>query len=245
MEESMDSFKINLLGIGAIRIDGAQRRLYVDAFAHGVPPFETGRADLILVTHDDGDHFLPDKTARAARETAANVVGPPSIAYPLLAGEGFPPEQLEIIYPIHLTKPITHEVRGIKLKVYQTTHFNNWEPVHISYLIELADRKIYVAGDSFIMHEEDPDLMNLDAVICNLVTPVMDPAAGADLIEKVLRTFRPRHVIANHLIACDWTVSPADLAKEVEERRLNGVVVIETPQQVFEVPKAASKGEGP
>jgi len=108
--------------------------------------------------------------------------------------------------------------------------------VHVSYLIELAGKKIYVAGDSFIMDEDDADLMNLDAVIYNLVTPVMDPAAGVDLAEEVLERFKPRHFIANHLMACDWTVTPADFRKEVERRGLEGVVVLETPQQTFEVP---------
>jgi L-ascorbate metabolism protein UlaG (beta-lactamase superfamily) len=233
MEETMNQVKINLLGISAVKISNSQKTIYIDAFAEHVPPLE--QADLILVTHDDGDHFLPDKTAQAARKTGAMVVGPPSIAYPLLADERFPPEQLEIIYPIHLTKPITQEIRGVKLKVYQTTHFNDWEPVHVSYLIELAGKKIYVAGDSFIMDEDDADLMNLDAVTYNLVTSVMDPAAGVDLAEEVLERFKPRHFIANHLIACDWTVTPTDFREEIEKRGLEGIVVPETPQQAFEI----------
>ena len=231
----MNQVKINLLGIGAVKISDSQKTLYLDAFAVGVPPFKLEGADLILVTHGDGDHFLPDKTAQAARETGATVVGPPSIAYPLLADERFPPEQLEIIYPIHLTKPITQEVRDVKLKVYQTTHFNDWEPVHVSYLIELAGKKIYVTGDSFIVAKDDADLMNLDAIIYNLVTPVMDPAADADLAAEALERFKPQHLIANHLIACDWTATPADLKEEIEKKGLEGIVIPETPQQAFEI----------
>jgi L-ascorbate metabolism protein UlaG (beta-lactamase superfamily) len=231
----MSQVKINLLGIDAVKIRNSQKTIYVDAFADGVPSFEVERADLILVTHNDGDHFLPGKTAQAARKTGARLVGPPSIAYPLLADERFPPEQLEIIYPVHLTKPITQEIQGIKLKVYQTTHFNDWEPAHVSYLVELAGKRIYVTGDSFIMDEDDADLMNLDAITYNLVTPVMDPAVGADLVEEVLGRFKPRHLIASHLIACDWTVTPAAFKEEIEKRGLEGIVVLETPQQALEI----------
>jgi len=103
---AMNRVTINLLGISAVKISDSQKTIYIDAFAEHVPSFEVEKADLILVTHNDGDHFLPDKTAQAARKTGAMVVGPPSIANPLLADERFPPERLEIIYPIHLTKPI-------------------------------------------------------------------------------------------------------------------------------------------
>jgi len=111
----MNTLKINLLTISAIKMSDGRKTIYVDAFADQVKPFEVEEADLILATHADGDHFHPHKTARAARKTGAMVVGPPSIAYPLLADERFPPEQLEIIYPIHLTKPIIQEIRGVKL----------------------------------------------------------------------------------------------------------------------------------
>lgn len=231
----MSSVTISPLGISAARIENGDATLYVDAFADHAPPFEAHRADLILVTHDDGDHFLPNLAARAAQQTGATIVGPPSIAYPLLAEEGFPAERLEILYPIHLTKPIDQEVRGVRLRVYQTTHFNDWHPVHVSYLIEMGGKRIYATGDSYVIDGNDPDLQELDAILLNLVLPEMDPAAYADVVEDVQTRFRPRQIIANHLIGCDWTVTPDQLRREVEERGLARVVIPKTPHQAVEI----------
>src|SRR5512143_928717 len=142
----MSNVEISLLGIGALRLRTAQTTVFVDAFSELVKPGRVEKADLILVTHADGDHFEPQLTARAALETGAVVVGPPGIAYPLLAGTSLPADRSRILYPIHFTKPIRQELCSVKLKVYQTKHFNDWEPDHVSYLIELEDRKFYVTG---------------------------------------------------------------------------------------------------
>jgi L-ascorbate metabolism protein UlaG (beta-lactamase superfamily) len=235
----MNQVEINLLGISAVRISDSQKTIYIDAFADCVPPFEVERADLILVTHDDGDHFLPDKTAQAARETGALIVGPPSIAYPLLADEKLPPEQLTIVYPVHFKQPVTLTVRGVKLKVYQTRHFVDWEPPHVSYLIEVNGHKIYMTGDTFVMDEDDPDLKDLDVLLCNLVTPQMEaaePSECVSIVEAIQKTFEPRYLIPNHLLHCDWTVTPASFKEEAERRGLEGIVVIEDEKWTFKVP---------
>ncbi len=121
----MSKVEVNLLGIGAVKLRSEQTIIYIDAFSDLVKPQGVEKADLILITHADRDHFEPQETARAAMATGAIVVGPPGIAYPLLANTPLPAQQLRIIYPIHFKKPISEEMCGIKLKVYQTRHFNN------------------------------------------------------------------------------------------------------------------------
>ncbi len=237
--EDMNKVTIRLLGAGAIRLTDGQKIVYVDAFSRYVRPFHVEKADLILVTHDDADHFGAHETAQVAQNTGALVVGPPGIAYRLLADARLPAEQLHIVYPIHLQKPLTEEVRGVKLKVYQTRHFLEWEPPHVSYLVELAAQRFYITGDSSIMDDADPDLKHLDAALVSLVPrdlsapTVMDEHMAA--IVDVQKRFSPRYVLPNHLIHCDWTVEPLDLKKEIEKRGLTGIVIMEDERQEFEI----------
>jgi L-ascorbate metabolism protein UlaG (beta-lactamase superfamily) len=193
---------------------------------------------LILVTHADGDHFEPQATAHAALETGAVVVGPPSIAYPLLANTSLPAKQLRIIYPIHFKKPVREEVCGIDLKVYQTRHFNDWEPDHVSYLIEIEGQKFYSTGDSSMLDETDPDLKQVDGIFYSLVMD-SSTAEGIDThvaaLEKVQQVFAPRTIFANHLLHCEWTIDPAVLQEAVRQKGLEGILIAEDENQVFEI----------
>jgi L-ascorbate metabolism protein UlaG (beta-lactamase superfamily) len=238
-ETMVSRVAINFLGAGAARIGDGQKTIYIDAFSEWLNLSGVKKADLILVTHDDGDHFGAKETAQAVLDTGAMVVGPPSIAYPLLADQGFPKEQLRVIYPVHLKQPVVEEVRGVRLKVYQTTHFVDWHPPHVSYLIELGGKRLYVAGDSYVMDDEDPNLQHLDAVVYSLVPKdlaapgVMEAHVAA--LEDVQRHFSPRYLLPSHLVDCEWTVAPADLKKAVDARGLQNIVVVETKEETFEI----------
>jgi L-ascorbate metabolism protein UlaG (beta-lactamase superfamily) len=234
----MSKVEVNLLGIGAVELRSEQIVVYIDAFSELVKPQRVRKADLILVTHADGDHFEPQETARVAIETGAVIIGPPSIAYPLLANSNLPAKQLRIIYPIHFKKPIREELCGVKLKVYQTRHFNDWEPDHISYLVELGGKKFYVTGDSSMLDETDLDLKQLDGIMYSMVMDTSAPGAAdahVSAIEKVQQEFAPRYILPNHLIHCDWTIAPSVLQEAVRQRRLTGVIVVVDEEQVVEI----------
>ncbi len=234
----MGKVEVNLLGVGAVKLHSERTTIYVDAFSELVKPQGVEKADLILVTHADGDHFEPQEIARTAMATGAIVVGPPSIAYPLLASTPLPAKQLRIIYPIHLKKPICDEIYGVKLKVYQTRHFNDWEPDHISYLIEMEEKKIYVTGDSSMLDETDPDLRQIDALIYSLVMDFSTAEAietHVAALEKVQRDFAPRYLLPNHLLHCQWTIEPAILREAVQQKGLDRIMIAEDEKQVFEI----------
>jgi L-ascorbate metabolism protein UlaG (beta-lactamase superfamily) len=235
---TLSAVEVNLLGLGAVRLRNEQTVVYVDAFSELVRPQLVEKVNLILVTHADGDHFEPHETAHAALETGAIVVGPPSIAYPLLANTRLPARQLHIIYPIHFKRPVKEEIGDVRLKVYQTKHFNDWEPDHISYLVELGGQRFYVTGDSSMLDETDPDLQGVDGMIYSMVMDTV--AAGAvdahlAALEKVQRGFSPRYIVPNHLLYCNWAIKPLVLQNAVRRRGLEGIIIVENETQVIEI----------
>jgi L-ascorbate metabolism protein UlaG (beta-lactamase superfamily) len=231
----MSNVEVSLLGIGAVKLSSEQATVYIDAFSELVKPQHVEQADLILVTHADGDHFEPQGTARTALETGAIVIGPPGIAYPLLTSTSLPAKQLRIIYPLHFKKPINEEVCGVKLRVYQTRHFNDWEPDHISYLIELGDKKVYITGDSSMLDETDPDLKGLDGILYSLVMDPLDIGAHVSALKNIQRKFAPSYLFPNHLLHCQWTIEPNVLREAVKQEGLKGILIAEDENQIFEI----------
>ena len=106
----MAAIEIKFFGIGSAKIITDKITVLIDAFGEFVKDIHPAGKNLILITHNDNDHFLPLKVAKAAIDTKSKVIVPPGIAYPLLVDGKLPPEQLEIIYPVHLKKPVEKNI---------------------------------------------------------------------------------------------------------------------------------------
>ncbi len=221
---------ITALGMGAVRISGGGRTVYVDAFltSHPIAPLAGSDADVILVTHDHADHFDAGATAAAAKKANAVVVGPASIAFPLLATHALPAGNLRILYEQNPNKAAHTEVGGIGISSYASRHFFDGEEfaIHNSYVVTLQGRRILVAGDSVALSQTAEELRHVDALLWNFVIPDKDLARVSELAEA-LRVFEPKVLFPVHLIGCDWTVRPGDLRAEIARRRLGGVVVLD------------------
>src|SRR5512134_2431232 len=154
MEKHMNErINIQLLGIGAAKIQLGETAVYIDAFNDYTDAPQISKDDLILFTHTDGDHF---SAARLAEEMKSDhlVLGPPRMSHACLhSGIGI--DQIKEFYPNEYAAPIPFEKDDIKISVYNTDHFLNWHNVHVSYLIEYKNRKIYFTGDSSIRVENE------------------------------------------------------------------------------------------
>ena len=238
----MSTINLRLLGLAASRLETSRRRIFVDAYNTYQAPPTLAAGDLLLFTHNDHDHFCPHKTAQAVAEHANIVVGPPGIAYPLLAEAGLPASQLRIVYPPWPAEPLELALEEVKLSIWQTRHFVGWEPDHVSFLVEVGGVRAYFTGDSHHLPEQDPRLQELNALVYSLVErEIIDGKLDKDTatelhlrqLMEVQTRFRPRRLVANHLIACDWTADPALLRQAVKARGLKGIEVLEEPDQAL------------
>lgn len=67
---------IHWLGHDAFRIEDQGKQIYIDPWKI---PANAPKADYILVTHNQYDHFAPDDIARLSQATT-KVIGPPDVA---------------------------------------------------------------------------------------------------------------------------------------------------------------------
>lgn len=240
----MKSFTtIQLPGIGAISISAGERNIFIDAFNDYNSSPELKKNDIILVTHDDGDHFSPKNLfSRVLPDNT--IIGPPSIAYPLLSSGRVNSKQLQILYPQQIQNPVNETIDDISISVFNTEHYLDWKPVHVSFLIEYKGKKIYITGDSFLNSCQKEILTGIDCIIYNLVKgEVVDEKISkrdglfhhiSELLQ-VQYDYRPKLIVCNHLLNCDWTVEPEDMEDLIKKAGIENIVVPQSASDVVEI----------
>ena len=182
---------------------------------------------------DDADHFYAPALLGAIQ--GQRIIGPPSVAYPLLAGTGFDPTSLQIVYPPNLESPVEIQIGDLGVKVYHANHFNGWEPVHISFLLKYRGKRIYVTGDSNTFYFDDTEIHGIDALIYSMVPKKLRSTSAQDHAMELIDIqgrLEPKYIVGNHLIGCEWTVSPVDLKNALEMEGAQNILVPESDQEV-------------
>lgn len=227
------------LGVSALMIEGGGRRIQVDAFNDLIEPTKVLTGDILLFTHDDGDHFCPDRLP-VVKNMDITIAGPPSIVKPILMQNKADIEQIEVLYTNKYAKRDSISFDNIKIYCFNTQHFNHWDPIHNSYLIEISGKRIYITGDSELTKEQAENIGETDAVICNLVDEAYLKAEidantalhhNLSYLLKVRSEGRTKMVIGVHLLDFDWTVEASDMNKLVEAYGFSNIIISVDPNQ--------------
>lgn len=167
-------------------------------------------ADLILVTHEHGDHYNADTLAALAKDGTAIIVNPAVMAKLPEALKGKASE---------LANGASSDWKGVGVEAvpaYNTTEERkNFHPQgrDNGYVLSFEGFRVYVSGDT----ENTPEmkaLQNIDlAFLCMNLPFTMDIAQAADAVAA----FRPKFVYPYHYRGRDGgTQDPAEFAKLVE-----------------------------
>jgi len=148
------------------------------------------RADLVLVTHDHFDHCDPAAIRQIAKPDAV-VVAPQSAAAKL---QGIGTVQVVKAGDVLMEKGVTvkvvpaYNVRTDRQRFHPKTYGG------VGYLITLAGKVIYHAGDTDVI-EEMGQLGQVDVALLPVSgTYVMDAQEAAEAVKKI----RPAHVVPMH-----------------------------------------------
>jgi L-ascorbate metabolism protein UlaG (beta-lactamase superfamily) len=133
---------IHWLGHDSFRIDG-KTTIYLDPWnlRVGAP-----KADLILITHDHHDHCSPDDVAKISRE--GTVVVTIAAAARQLKGE---------VRAVKAGDSLTVDDISIEVvPAYNVNkHFHPQSAGHVGFILTVADKRIYHAGDTDVIPEMD------------------------------------------------------------------------------------------
>ena len=181
--------KIHWLGHDSFRID-AEKTIYIDPWQlkENVPP-----ADLVLITHEHGDHCSPGDVAKIAGPETVIVTNTAS-AIKLKSQKG----QVRVVKPGDRLS-----INGIQLEAVPAYNLNKFrspgkpfhpkEAGHVGFIITAGGQRIYHAGDTDNIIEMD----NLKVDIALLPvsgTYVMTAEEAADAARRIA----PRVAIPMH-----------------------------------------------
>ena len=177
--------RIEVLTHSSIRIGGDQI-LYIDPFQIQK---EDHDADMVLITHDHGDHFSPEDLEKVIHAGTALVV-PELLAE--RCGGMFKDNR---IVPVKPNQKFCES--GIAIETVPA--YNNHKPFHpkkkgwVGYLLTIEDTRVYIAGDT----DATPDNQS---VTCDIAlvpiggTYTMTAKKAAELINQI----KPAAAIPTH-----------------------------------------------
>jgi L-ascorbate metabolism protein UlaG (beta-lactamase superfamily) len=180
------SLKITFLGHATLMLDYNGWIIHVDPVSAEADYAALPPADLILITHEHGDHLDPAAVARITRP------GTVIVANPVSAGK--------LSGSVALRNGESRTVGSVKIEAvpaYNTSAGRNrFHPKgrDNGYLLTIAGKRLYIAGDS----EDTPEmkaLKNIDIAFLPMNQPyTMTP----EQVAKAARAFKPRLLYPYH-----------------------------------------------
>jgi L-ascorbate metabolism protein UlaG (beta-lactamase superfamily) len=208
--------RITFIGHGTLRFDFSGRVVYVDPDGRLADFSAMPKADLILVTHQHGDHFDPQAIAALRRAGTEIVVSPACLP---------PPAGARV-----MGNGDRAEAAGLALEAlpaYNVVHRRpDGRPFHPrgegnGYLISFAGLRVYVAGDT----EDIPEMAELRDIAVAFLPMNLPYTMTPEMTARAARSFRPRILYPYHTSATDpqrlVDLLRGDPAIEVRVRRMN------------------------
>ncbi len=181
--------KIGFIGHGSLLFDFAGKVIHVDPYGKLADYKQLPKADLILLTHEHRDHLDPQAIA-AVSTSATEIVATASCA-----------EQLGL--PQAMKNGDIRDWNGIRIEAvpaYNLLHKRDTgEPFHPrgsgnGYLLNFADKRVYVAGDT----ENIPEMKALQQIDIAFLPMNLPYTMTPEMVADAARAFKPKILYPYH-----------------------------------------------
>ncbi len=186
---SAGDLTITFLGHGSLRFTFAGKEIYADPFSEVADYSALPKADIILITHEHGDHCDPQAVAGVRTEKTQLLL--PMVCISKLAGW------------ILIGNGDTRTVDDIKVEAvpaYNIVHKRgNGKPFHIrgegnGYILTFGNIRVYIAGDT----ENIPEMRNLKDIDIAFLPVNLPYTMSPEMAADAVRSFRPRILYPYH-----------------------------------------------
>jgi L-ascorbate metabolism protein UlaG (beta-lactamase superfamily) len=197
---------VKWLGHSSFQIRASEKVIYIDLKKYGKVVETSEKADIILVTHNHGDHCCPPKIQKHSKKDTM-IIAPKDSAKRIKGNvKSLKPKEETTV------NDITIEA----VEAYNIRRFNPsgkpWHPkgYGVGYLIKTEDKTIYHAGDTDFIPEMR-QLKNIDlALLPTGDKYTMDNAEAAEATIAI----KPKTVMAMH----NWQTDREEFRKKVEAK---------------------------
>jgi L-ascorbate metabolism protein UlaG (beta-lactamase superfamily) len=180
------SLKITFLGHGTLMLDYNGWIIHVDPVSAEADYAALPPADLILITHEHGDHLDPAAVARITRPGTVIVANPAS-ADKLSGAVALRNGESRTVGSVKIEAVPAYNTSAGRTRFHPKGRDNG-------YLLTIAGKRLYIAGDT----EETPEmkaLRNIDIAFLPMNQPyTMTP----EQVAKAARAFKPRLLYPYH-----------------------------------------------
>jgi L-ascorbate metabolism protein UlaG (beta-lactamase superfamily) len=210
---------VKWLGHASFQIRAANKIIYVDLKKYGKVVETTEKADIILVTHNHGDHCSPEKIEKLSKEDT--VIIAPKDCIKRIKGNTKAIKPGEEI--------IVDNVQIIAVEAYNVKRFRSpGNPFHpkgygVGYLIKAEGKTVYHAGDTDFI----PEMKSLKSIDLALLPTgnkyTMDNAEAAEATLAI----KPKTVMPMHT----WETDRNEFKKKVEVKSKTKVVLLQEGEE--------------
>ena len=206
LQTSLGDLKITFLGHGTLMLTFGGSTIHVDPFSRVADYTQLPKADLVLITHEHGDHLDPQ--ALADVRTAKTKVVLTEICAQQIDG-GIVVQNGDVVTVDGTT------IRAVP--AYNVVHKRgNGEPFHPKgdgngYVITLGDKRVYVAGDT----EDIPEMGHLKDIDCAFLPMNLPYTMTPQMVANAAKGFQPKIVYPYHYGSTD----PSELVELLREQK--------------------------
>lgn len=210
---------VKWLGHSSFQIRTSDKIIYIDLKKYGKIIETSEKADIILVTHNHGDHCSPAKIAKLRK--ANTVIIAPKDCAKRIAGtvETLKPEEEITIDNINIKAVESYNVKRFK------PSGKPWHPkgYGVGYLIRTEGKTIYHAGDTDFIPEMSK-LKNIDlALLPTGDKYTMDNSEAAEAAIAI----KPKTAMAMHT----WEKDREEFKKKTEAKSKTKVVLLKEGEE--------------
>ncbi len=179
---SSGDLTLTFIGHGTLMFRHGGKVIHVDPVGREADYSRLPHADLILITHEHGDHLDPEAIARITREGTLVVVSPS-------CGDGVPGARV-------MANGDSATVAGYRIEAvpaYNIHHMRSQGvPFHPKgagngYVITFGDVRVYVAGDT----ENTPEMKALQHIDVAFLPMNLPYTMSPEMVADAARAFRP------------------------------------------------------
>lgn len=189
IETAMGVLEMTFIGHGTLMFSHNGKIIHIDPWSKLADYSKLPKADLILITHEHGDH-LDLAAIEMIRKKGTQVMGNPAAA-------------LRLPGAVAMINGETKTVLGVGIEAvpaYNLIHKRpSGEPFHPQgngngYVLTLGGKRIYVAGDT----ENIPEMKELRAIDCAFLPMNLPYTMTPEMTAAAARLFRPRILYPYH-----------------------------------------------
>ena len=194
IKTSAGDLKITFVGHGTLMLTFGGKIIHIDPVSGEADYSEMPKADLILITHEHGDH-LDTKAIKAIRKDETEIVLTEICAEEVKGG-------------IVMKNGDEKTVGGLKIEAvpaYNIVHERGpGAPFHPKgngngYVVTFGDKRVYVAGDT----ENTPEMKKLKDIDVAFLPMNLPYTMTPDMVADAARAFRPKIIYPYHFGSTD------------------------------------------